>query len=111
MRRAVPALDELVEPGIAGEQLVEVDDVVKLKLPVSGGMWRSQPVNGHSLTVTCAPPATSRWLAPAGMGHRVSRRQTGQRKVHRQDVCGPVICRDDSSARITTSPQTAQLAL
>jgi len=41
----------------------------------------------------------------------VSRRQTGQRNVHCQEVCGPATCTDDSSARITTSPQLSQFAL
>jgi hypothetical protein len=45
---AGPALDEPVEPGITGEQLVEVEDVVQLKLPLSGRRWRLELRSGHS---------------------------------------------------------------
>ena len=61
-------MDELVEPAISGEQLMEVDDIVKMKLPVRGGGGGSKSIAGSVLAVTCAPPATSRWLAPAGTG-------------------------------------------
>src|SRR6185436_1093474 len=46
---ALPALDELVEPAVAGEQLVEVDQIVELKLSASGGRGRQPVRNGHQL--------------------------------------------------------------
>ena len=47
----------------------------------------------------------------SGRSNSVWRWQSGQTNVHRQDVLGPAICRDASSAGMTTSPQTAQLVL
>jgi len=46
---AVPAMDELVKPGVAAEQSVEVDDVVKLKPPVSSERPRLVRRSRHSL--------------------------------------------------------------
>ena len=52
-------MDELVEPAISGEQLMEVDDIVKMKWPVRRGVGARRPwrVRFLRLLARRQPPA------------------------------------------------------